>query len=520
MMKTTRQFHRRINFTSTSEERKKCEHSLAHSLRITPPTGEKKAENMKWDHELEANDLILVNGQLSSLNSWPEQVRLEFLYQIAPQPKIRSQSHLQDQLRKYRLKMKNAIESEQKNGNVLAADFLQKILEAKNYVSYSRIEQFAELPMRRKKQRLNMLKIYLNAHNQLQNRPCANAVYLQEGIFKIPHQWEVNADTLSLREYMQFAEQFLKAHFPEYPILAIIGHDDERGLDQQTGHHPHYFLSGRNEETGEYDLHKRQIQVVNNYIKETYPEHELLPSNGKLNLKQSKMFGSYFQILVRDYANEHLFHPKSLHIEFSPESERRSEQSEKMNREAKLPILQRSHNHYSYQLERLQKRIARAKKAHKAQIDASEQKLSLLADELKQKQIAMNSLQKQHAEMTDAIQTKQSQLHLLADVMEQTQIVLRSKQEEVTKLSNEKNHLAALKQELTQDVGGQLVNIFRQLIVVLNAKEKGMQQQQIKYLAKAAESVLKLPPRLSEMMMAELAMFDPSKEPEQELERD
>ncbi len=520
MNRSIRQFHRRVNFTSMSKRRLKCEYSLAHSLRIAPPTGAKKAKNMKWNQGLEANDLILVNGQLSRLNSWPEEKRLEFLYQIAPQPKIRNQSQLQDQQRKYRLKMKKAIESERKHGNVQAADFLQQIVESKDYVSYSRIEQFAELPMMRKKQRLNMLKIYLNSHNQLQNRPCANAVYLQEGIFKIPHQWEVNVDTLSLQEYMQFTEQFLKEHFPEYPILAIIGHDDERGLDQQTGHHPHYFLSGRNEDTGEYDLHKQQIQVVNNYIKQTYSEKELLPSNGKLNLKQSKMFGSYFQIMVRDYANEHLFHPKSLHIEFSPESERRSEQSKKMNREAKLPILQRSHNHYSYQLERLQKRIARAKKAHKAQIDASEQKLSLLADELKQKQIAINSLQEQHAEMTDAIEAKQAQLHLLSDVMEQTQIVLRSQQEEVTELSNEKNHLSVLKQELTQDVSGQLVNIFRQLIVVLHAKEKGMPQQQIKYLAKAAESALKLPPALSQMMMAELAMFEPSKEPEHELERD
>lgn len=253
------------------------------------------------------NNLILVNEKISRLDDWPVNLRLELLYQCAPQPKLRNQNQLQEQQRKYRLKLKKAIESERTNGNVQAADFLQQIFAAKGYVSYSKIEQFSRLPMQRKNQRMNMLKTYLNAHNQLRDRPCANAVYLQEGIFKIPHQWDVNQNTLDLEEYMRFTEKFLKAHFPEYPILAIVGHDDERTPEQQTGHHPHYFLSGKNAETGEYDLHKRQIKVVNAFIQQNYPKDELLPADGKLTRKQSKVFGEYFQKMARDYANEHLF---------------------------------------------------------------------------------------------------------------------------------------------------------------------------------------------------------------------
>lgn len=495
MKRTIRQFHRRVNYTSTPSNRLKCEHSLAHSLRIAPPTGVKKTQQQEWDHQLETNNLIWVNGQFSRLNDCSEDARLELLYQIAPQPKIHNQSHLQEQQRKYRLKMKKAIASERDNGNVQAAEFLQQILTAKGHVAYSKIEQFSGLPMQRKNQRINMLKTYLNAHNQLQNRPCANSVFLQEGILKIPHQWNVDSKVVSLQEYMRFTELFLKAHFPEYPILAIIGHDDERSLEQQTGQHPHYFLSGRNQETGDYDLHKRQIQVVNDYIKRAYPEMELLPADGKLTRKQSKVFGEYFQKMLRDYANEHLFHPKALHVEFSPEAEQRSEKRQEMNRQAKLPKAERSHNFHTHQLELMQEKIVMAEATY-ADITnaclATNKQLSTLTNKVTHEQIALTTLQGKKAEL----------------------------RMELTRLNSENTHLSTLKQELTEDISQKLVTIFRQVILALNARDNGLQQQKLKpHLSKIVESALKLPPALSKMMMAELATIELSKSHHQELDK-
>lgn len=483
MKRTIRQFHRRVNYTSTPSNRLKCEHSLAHSLRIAPPTGVKKTPQLEWDHQLETNNLIWINGQFSRLNDCSEDARLELLYQIAPQPKIHNQSHLQEQQRQYRLKMKKAIASERDNGNVQAAEFLQQILTAKGHVAYSKIEQLAGLPMQRKNQRINMLKTYLNAHNQLQSRPCANSVFLQEGILKIPHQWNVDSKLVSLQEYMCFAELFLKTHFPEYPILAIIGHDDERATDQQTGQHPHYFLSGKNQETGDYDLHKRQIQVVNNYIKRAYPETETLPENGKLTRKQSKVFGEYFQKMLRDYANEHFFHPKALHVEFSPEAEQRSEKRQEMNREIKLPKAERRYNFYTYQLELMQKKIVNAKKTHIELVDATE----ISRQQLRQ--------------LSDNVQQKQTELNTLSEEQKQLNI-------EVAELKQEKSQFLILKQALTEDVGKRLVNIFRQVIVALHARDKGLQQQMKQYLMKTSESALKLPPALSHMIMEELATIE------------
>ena len=482
-MKTIRHLFRRINHTSIPVKRIQCEHSIAHSLRISPPTGEKKAEALEWNSALKMNNLILVNEKISRLDDWPVNLRLELLYQCAPQPKLRNQNQLQEQQRKYRLKLKKAIESERTNGNVQAADFLQQIFAAKGYVSYSKIEQFSRLPMQRKNQRMNMLKTYLNAHNQLRDRPCANAVYLQEGIFFFFYKWDVNQNTLDLEEYMRFTEKFLKAHFPVYPILAIVGHDDERTPEQQTGHHPHYFLSGKNAETGEYDLHKRQIKVVNAFIQQNYPKDELLPADGKLTRKQSKVFGEYFQKMARDYANEHLFDPKELHVELSPEAERKSAKRKQMNREAKLAKWEREFNYQTYQLELTQQKIVKAK------------------TQLEEFEDAGNTAQLQLMAHNADIVTKQNEITQLQD----KQIALKL---ELSALHQEKNQLLTLTKELTTDVGNKLVTVFRELVLALNARDNNLKQKFTSYLLRISESALQLPPSLSHMLTAEVKKLE------------
>lgn len=306
-MKEIRLFHRRFNFSSKPADRLKCEHSLAHSLRIRPPTAVKHTKKLEWNHELLEENLIWINGQQSSLLTWSEEERLELLYQIAPLPKKLNQTKLQTQLRQYRKKMKGAVESEQNKGNKVAADFLQAVINTDKFIPYSRIDAFTKLSMQRKKQRIKMLETYLNAHNQLHQKPPANNLYVQEGILKVPHQWGVGTDVISLPEYIDFTRQFLEQHFPDYEIKAIVGHDDERSTEANTGAHTHYFLSGKNRVTGEFDLRKQQIAVVNEYIKRTEPSTSLLPSDGKLTRKLSQKFGRYFQKMLFDYANQHLF---------------------------------------------------------------------------------------------------------------------------------------------------------------------------------------------------------------------
>ncbi len=481
-MKEIRLFHRRFNFSSKPAERVKCEHSLAHSLRISPPTAAKKSKQLEWNHELLEKNVIWTNGQQSSLKEWSEEQRLELLYEIAPSPKKANQAKLQTQLRQYRKKVKTAVDSELKKGNQAAAQFLQAVLDMDKYVPYSRIDAFAKLTMQRKKQRIKMLETYLNAHNQLCQKPPANNLYVQEGLFKIPHQWGIGTDVISLEEYVSFTSQFLMEYFPDYEVKAVIGHDDERSVDVKTGAHAHYYLSGRNNQTGKYDLRKTQIKVVNEYIKRTAPDTKLLPDDGKLTRKLSQKFGRYFQKMLFDYANQHLFVDKGLVAKLAPESERRSEKRRDMNREASLPKLERSHNYHTHQLDLTQGKIKLAEKKRVYLLDENEkteQQLSQLIDD------------------TALVEVQLNQLQVERDTM----------QLELSDLKAESSRLTILTQSLTQTVVPKLVDIFKKVLLAINAKDRGVLKKQSEYLSSVLNSVLDLPPGLSDKIVNEVALL-------------
>ncbi|MEZ8655364.1 hypothetical protein AB6D60_15385 [Vibrio splendidus] len=490
MNQDIRQFCGKYNYTSQSESRLKCEASLKHSLRITStlPDSQAKAKptkKLEWNEALSANNLIWCNGKLSQLDTWSEETRMELLYRIAPVPRIHNQKKLQTQHRQYQLKMKKAITSELKKDNNEAAEFLQAVLDTDGHVSYSKIERFGKLNMQRKKQRIKMLETYLNAHNQVHRRAPTNAVYLQEGILKVPHQWQVGSDTVSLKEYIELTRKFLTYHFPQYPIEAIIGHDDERSVEQDTGCHPHYFLSGRNSETGEFDLHKRQIQVVNEYIRHVYSVDGFFPKDSKLSREESRDFGRFFQKMVKGFVNEHLFHAKGLNVAFAPETERQSERRQEMNREASLPKSERSYNYHTHQLELIQDKIELTEKQHVNLVNKQkkvEQELTLLTNNAVQEQIRL------------------SQLQVERDTM----------QIEVSDLKTESSRLTSLSQNLTQALVPKLVDIFKKVLLSINAKDKGVMKKQSEYLASALNSTLDLPPELADKMADEIALLQES----------
>ncbi|MEZ8858099.1 hypothetical protein AB6E16_21745 [Vibrio atlanticus] len=487
MSQDIRQFSGKYNFTSQSVSRLKCEASLKHSLRITSPLAgsqarDKSTKKLEWNDALSSNNLIWCNGKLSQLDTWSEETRMELLYRIAPVPRIKNQKRLQTQHRQYKQKMQKAIASESKNGNHEAAEFLQATLDTDGHVSYSKIDKFGRLTMQRKKQRIKMLETYLNAHNQVHRRAPTNAVYLQEGIFKVPHQWQVGSDTVSLEEYIELTRKFLTYHFPQYPIEAIIGHDDERSVEQNTGCHPHYFLSGRNSDTGKFDLHKRQIQVVNEYIKQVYSVDDFFPKDSKLSREESQDFGRFFQKMVKDFANEHLFHAKGLNVVFAPETERQSERRQEMNREASLPKSERNYNYHTHQLELIQDKIELTEKKH----------VNLL--------IEQDKIEKHLTNLIGDTAQEQAKLG-------QSQVERDMMQIEVSDLKAESSRLTTLTQNLTQELVPKLVDIFRKVLLSINAKDKGVLKKQSEYLASALDSTLDLPPELSDKIAGEVALL-------------
>ncbi|EHZ2725329.1 hypothetical protein HYO55_13725 [Vibrio parahaemolyticus] len=355
--RTIRLFHRHMNFNSTPAKRKSCVQSLKHSLRISPSA--ESVKQLEWNPDLAGNNLLYLNGKFYNLDKQlNDDQKWKVLLDIAPKPKIKNHTKHQTQHRQYRKKLKDAAKAERKRGNELAAECLERIIQVKGAIQRHHIQDIHDVRFSRYKQRIGAIRKYVLAHNKLcEFPPSANSTVVQEGILKIPHQWNVTSDDIPLSKYMQVTKRFLETHFPEHPIKAIIGHDDERNENEKTGLHTHYFLDGKNQKTGEYDLRKHQILVVNEYLAKKGLEDELLPVNQDLTRHQSRAFGHYWQCLVQDYMNAHLLNPKNLHAEFTDETEKKSEQYQYMIRQGKLPKSQRDFSYQTRLLENLKLEI-------------------------------------------------------------------------------------------------------------------------------------------------------------------
>lgn len=477
-MKTIHLYHSRVNYTSRQDDRRACEASLRHSLRITHRITEggnfepfETKTSIQWLPELLPCNKIYVNGKITRLDPWRHEEKWHLLYQVAPSPKLHMHKRLQRKRATYKHRITQTIQSLKNAGNDSAAEFLNDILNTKGRCSYSKISLFEHLPMTYKVQRIKVLEKYLDAHNQLVSFPNANNLYVQEGIFKIPAQWDVSNKLITTEDYIHFTELFLKYHFPEYPIFFIVAHDDERLVDEDTGAHTHYFLSAQNSVTGEFDLLKSQVAVVNNYIQERHPKVELLPKCGKLNRSQNKQFGEYFQRLVFDFANKHLFHGKSLHAVLAPESERRSQKRKQMNRESRLPKEERNYN--------FQNRLIKAQQAKLAELEQQTQIQKQLLDETVMQQSIV-----------------QGELMMQEDQKEQNDQELTIQHQTITELRTERRKLEQVLDSLKDEIIEPLSRFCQQVFLGLKAQQSGQKKMVESFLDTTMKEMLMLPPHM------------------------
>ncbi|WP_194435174.1 hypothetical protein [Vibrio fluminensis] len=392
--KVIRLFHRHVNFNSTSKSRRGCEKSLKHSLRISLTT--ESVKNLEWNPDLTGNNLLFTNNKLYRLNRHiTDDQRWKILLGIAPKAKVKNHRKYQTQHRQYRHKLKKLVKSERARGNEQGAKFIESIVNEKDKITRVHLKDIQVVGLSRLKQRMSTIKKYAISHNILCHYPpSSNSTVVQEGIFKIPHKWNVTSNDISLVEYIAATKQFLEQHFPDHSIKAIVGHDDERSSNETTGMHTHYFLAGRNNKTGEYDLRKRQILLVNEYITKQRIEDELLPIDGKLSHAQSRSLGHYWQCLVQTFMNTKLLNPKGLDAEFTEETEKKTERYQSMLRQAKLPKSQRDFNYQTRLMESLTAEVQelkdeRADESDKfdamvSQLDTLHANLKLKADELEE----------------------------------------------------------------------------------------------------------------------------------------
>ncbi len=356
-LKTIRQLYRHLNFTSSSNDRAKCRKSVFHSLRINAESMSNKAV-LEWNPQLVDKNLIFHSDKITPLNDLTNDEKMGLLLDIIPSSRIYNEQQWKTKMYKARCALKKSMDTLLDEGNGGAASLIEVLLtNTRNYISNFDqnwiIREFEDCTMSRKQQRVRQLKTYLEAFNLLNDLAPKTATFVQEGIFKIPLRWKIGTDVISLEEHILFMKNFLTCHFPDYPIKAICGHDDERSVDENVGAHIHYYLSGRNEKTGGYDLRKSQIRAINEYLRNNHPEVETLSEDGDLSYEEAGLMGSYFQQMFQDYANEHLLNQKGLHAEFTDDTEKAQERYKHMIRESKLPKNKRSFNFYTKQLENL-----------------------------------------------------------------------------------------------------------------------------------------------------------------------
>jgi hypothetical protein len=475
-MKAITMFHRRFNSNSTPTQRKKCESSLAHTLRFSQPEG----KGLQWQEALADENIIYLNGNTHPLSDLSEDEKQLLLYEVAPPLPVHNKKKHQDNRRKYKLKIKKAIESESRKGNIQAADFMRLIISYSDdkHISYSNLGKFKSISATRKRQREKMLQTYIESHNKLVNKVShANSVYVQEGLFKFPLKWGITTDVVSKQQYIDVVKDFLTKYFGDYDIKCIVCHHDERELDEDVGAHSHYFLSGKNNVTNLYDLHQTQVSVVNQFIKNNGDKGDVFPDDNKLNIKQTKVFGEYFQRMFYEYVNTQLLNPIEIQAIFADATEKKSEQRKQMNREVKWPKALRKSNLATRSNELAQKRL----NALQQEIRAEHSELKTLDNDLEQQQAALKLNDTQIEEAKFLLEHYAKQLQVSYEDLKQHEVHLNELTEQIQTLDNKG--------------GNAIADICRKIYSVSALRDQGLD-------AKAQEFI--------EQILKEFASLEPS----------
>lgn len=348
-------YYARYNFQANA--RAKAVASLSHSLRV-PVETRKMGE---WEDELKDQNYIYYGGELKPLASLSAHDKKEMIEDILCDFNAKSgRTKAKEARSNYLSKIKKAIKSETKKNdecNILLVDALKEIvaIDSKQYIDESFLSKFEQIDMARKKQKINMLASYIKAHNDLiDDVGHTKKALLQESIIKFPHTYNVSNQDVTKEEYTNFVKDFYEEYFPDYEIKLIAYHDDERSPNENSGSHPHIFVSTKNTRTGDFDLLRQQVKFINQYIDEHEPNEKKFPENRTLRYAEAQRFGEIFQRFMYSRVREKLLINKGIELVLSDEVERKSEARQRTNQEAKLRKSDRTYNHASRMQEQLE----------------------------------------------------------------------------------------------------------------------------------------------------------------------
>lgn len=221
-------------------------------------------------------------------------------------------------------------------------------------------------------QRIDLLENYTTKKREIEqnapNRAVSRTVNrVKEIILVIPEPNKL-AITKGYTDLLQKAiHQFYQNNFPNNDILFSFSHLDE------TTNHVHAFLDLQNTKTGKYDFSAQEFEFASQYYAKNKARLDKISEPPKLEdfklpnrseEKQNHRFirareswkSKVMQVAFYEHFNS-LAAAYGLQAKFLPKTKENTEYLSPIEKEAKKPKSERSHNYYTRQLENLQQEL-------------------------------------------------------------------------------------------------------------------------------------------------------------------
>ncbi|MEX5500260.1 hypothetical protein [Pseudomonas syringae] len=355
-MKKITILYRQINYKNADKGIGSLRQSLKHSLRITPSNPTKKLE---WDEDKSSENQIydFESNKIKKLDSLSQDERIALIKSIVDDVKINVKANNIDttnknDLSKYRAKLNKIIKQSVDNPELCS--YLNQIISAKtNLDADEEKTKFGQFQMSRMKDKINCLGKFIELHNKVltpsnKKEFVLNEAVIQEAFFKIPSRNNVE---IPLKDLIQIQASFYKRNFPDYSLKALVVHCDEADP------HSHIFVSTKNNKTNKYDLLKAQYAFVEKNIDKERLE---VLNNEPSDYKRKKLQAEYFQVLFYKHANSYL-HNYNLEATVLEKTEENKARLREIEKDAKLPKIQRQFNLNNLRLKEQQEEISELK---------------------------------------------------------------------------------------------------------------------------------------------------------------
>ncbi|PML28915.1 hypothetical protein BCT82_05485 [Vibrio breoganii] len=478
MTKKIHIFTSQKNYTNSAKDKSKLKISLAHSLRCISKMPIDSLEKIQWDDSLSHLNMLFKDGLATPLNQISEDQKISLIDKLI-QPPIHDKRRKQTKRANYAKKIRKTIQTEIANGNQQAVNLLNQLLDHKPQQEIDFQAVLASMEgvfTSRHKQRLNMVEMYITAHNSLTTLEHAGShTRYQEVVFKIPEKWGVTNDEFNAEQSFGLVRNFLKQLLPDHPILFATTHADENFIEGLTPH-IHVFIDGKNARTKQFDLRARELESIDQYVHTNGLDvDDWITIKKKKDHNHSQGRGRFWQKIFLNATNAYFeYNSISLNAKRAEKTEDYEQQLKDMRRESKRPKAQRSHNYYSLQQEKSQilskellikeQQVAEADKAvgKKLQqlslIEQEFERASKVSEEAKQHNLNSESRQRQLAEKiqhqqatldTLNMQTRRRQ-HEAESLKTKAEKEARSYETEVYKVKMAREELAKTTEQLKE----------------------------------------------------------------------